>query len=231
MITLINEQLYKNKDVEIYKCYCPNKALFGLILQTKEGKKESEAIYKHIFPYFANGKGIVVTTEDRFFWVDTSLVLSYMSNLDEDIAQSFYKANSRCNCFGTSEECKVCRKGIIQAPGNFRKITGHDNQTFQYETELGAYRITMIEEPSMGTRYDYLWPVSDFEENLQAVIDYFEEAEKGCNDRILEVCVSEHTEQNSEKNVRLTSFYVHIEAIDLGLSTKFTETGIHLGLL
>ncbi|MFD3000412.1 hypothetical protein ACFS7Z_08585 [Pontibacter toksunensis] len=232
MITLINEQLYKKKDVEIYKGYCPNKALFGLVLQTKEGKKESKAIYKHVFPFFESGKGIVVTTEDKYLWVDTNLNLTTISALDEEIIDSFYQENSRCNCNGTSNECKVCRKGIIRSSVNFKKVEGEAHlTTYEYRTSLANYKITLLEVEGVRIRYEHLWRICDLEDNLQELVDDLETTEPGAySDKIIDICVYEYISEEGEEGNWLTGYLVKISRTDTSISATLNDDKIYLDL-
>ncbi|TPE43597.1 hypothetical protein [Pontibacter mangrovi] len=232
MTILNNEQVYKDKDITIHKLYCPQKQLFGLSLQSKDGRKDLHPAYKSIIKFFTNGMGVAITPEGQYLWVDRDLNLSQMSMNDETMISALYVPNSVCNCVGTTEEaeCNLCVNGIIRNAENFRRLQHAEHLTYEYETHLGAYRITLHEEKSITTVYNYLWRICDMEDALQEMIDEAEKREKACNDRIVQLCIVEDLGEEAHFRILLKSYRAEIEVIDTSLSLDVVDKRIYLDI-
>lgn len=232
MTILNNEEVYKDKDRVIYKLYCPQKQLFGLSLQTKDGRKELHPAYKSIHRYFSNGMGVVVTPEGQYLWVDRDLMLREMSIGDEAMVSTLYTHDAVCNCVGTAETetCSLCRNGVIRNPENFRKVQYTDHLTYEYETALGAYRITLQEESSTPESCNYLWRICDLEDALREMIDEAEKNDKTCANKSLLICVAVDLGEGEEPRISLKSYRTEVEVIDVNFSLDFDSNRIYIGI-
>jgi hypothetical protein len=234
MITLNNEEVYRDKDRVIHKLYCPKSGLYGLCLQSKDGRKDLHPAYKYIHSYFSDGKAVVITPEGQHLWVDENLNLSQMSVSDETIMSTLHLANSNCNCFGISETetatCSLCRNGIIRNTDNFRRIPHTDILTYEYETAIGSYRITLHEELSISMRHDYWCRICDLEDELQDLIDEQEKRDKTGNDRSVQICVIEDLGENVDSRIFLRSYRTEIEVLEMNVFIDFDSNYIYMDL-